>query len=42
MMVSYSHYKYQHLHHHLFLGTPDDKEIVDYDPQYPAIFTTPG
>lgn len=33
LLVSYSHYKYQHLHHHRFVGTPEDKELFDYEPQ---------
>ena len=30
MLVSYTHYKIQHLHHHKFVGTPEDAEIFDY------------
>lgn len=33
LLVSYSHYKYQHLHHHRFVGTPQDKELFDYEPK---------
>ncbi len=31
MLVSYTHYRTMHLHHHRFLGTPLDAEIFDYD-----------
>jgi len=31
MLVSYSHYRFQHLHHHRFVGTERDKELFDYD-----------
>jgi fatty acid desaturase len=31
MLVSYSHYRFQHLHHHRFVGTEHDKELFDYD-----------
>ena len=31
MLVSYSHYRFQHLHHHRFVGTAQDKELFDYD-----------
>jgi len=31
MLVSYSHYRFQHLHHHRFVGTEQDKELFDYD-----------
>jgi fatty acid desaturase len=31
MLVSYTHYRTMHLHHHKFLGTPQDAEIFDYD-----------
>ena len=30
MLVSYTHYKYQHLHHHRYVGTSEDKELFDY------------
>ncbi|MCC3738967.1 fatty acid desaturase [Rouxiella badensis] len=30
MLVSYTHYQAQHLHHHTFLGTDKDEEIIDY------------
>jgi fatty acid desaturase len=32
MLVSYTHYRFQHLHHHRFIGTGKDKELFDYDP----------
>jgi fatty acid desaturase len=30
LLVSYSHYRYQHLHHHRAVGTEHDKELIDY------------
>ncbi|WP_437614590.1 fatty acid desaturase family protein [Erwinia sp. V71] len=33
MLVSYTHYQAQHLHHHTFLGTDKDEEIIDYKPE---------
>jgi fatty acid desaturase len=33
MLVSYTHYRFQHLHHHRFIGTDKDKELFDYDPK---------
>jgi fatty acid desaturase len=30
MLVSYTHYKVQHLHHHKYVGTADDRELFDY------------
>jgi len=30
MLVSFTHYKYQHLHHHRYVGTDKDKELFDY------------
>jgi fatty acid desaturase len=30
MFSSYSHYKYDHLRHHAFLGTPKNKEFFNY------------
>lgn len=30
MLVSYTHYKCQHLHHHKYLGTAEDAELFDY------------
>jgi len=30
MLVSYTHYKSYHFHHHIAVGTQDDEEIVDY------------
>ena len=30
MLVSFTHYKYQHFHHHRYVGTKDDKELFDY------------
>lgn len=30
MLSSHSHYRYQHLRHHAYLGTPDNKEFFDY------------
>ncbi|KOC90270.1 fatty acid desaturase family protein [Winslowiella iniecta] len=34
MLVSYADYKYSHLNHHKFLGTPQNKEYFDYGDQY--------
>lgn len=31
LLVSFTHYKVQHLHHHKYLGSDHDKEIFDYD-----------
>jgi fatty acid desaturase len=31
MLVSYTHYRVQHLHHHRYLGTEKNAEIFDYD-----------
>ena len=31
MLVSYTHYRVQHLHHHKYLGTEKNAEIFDYD-----------
>jgi fatty acid desaturase len=31
MLVSYTHYRTLHLHHHKHLGTSEDAEIFDYD-----------
>lgn len=31
MLVSFTHYQRQHLHHHRYLGTDKDQEIFDYD-----------
>lgn len=33
MLVSYTHYRFQHLHHHRFIGTDKDKELFDYNPK---------
>jgi fatty acid desaturase len=30
MMSSFSHYKYEHLRHHAFLGTPQNREFFNY------------
>ena len=30
MFSSYSHYKYDHLRHHAFLGTPQNREFFNY------------
>jgi fatty acid desaturase len=30
MLVSYTHYKSYHFHHHVAVGSDDDEEIVDY------------
>jgi fatty acid desaturase len=30
MLSSYSHYKYEHLRHHAFLGTPQNQEFFNY------------
>lgn len=30
MLSSYSHYKYEHLRHHAFLGTPRNQEFFEY------------
>lgn len=30
MMSSFSHYKYDHLRHHAFLGTPQNREFFNY------------
>jgi fatty acid desaturase len=30
MLSSYSHYKYDHLRHHAFLGTPNNQEFFNY------------
>ncbi|UJD89827.1 fatty acid desaturase [Rahnella aquatilis] len=34
MLVSYADYKYSHLNHHKYLGTPQNKEYFDYGDQY--------
>jgi len=31
MLVSYTHYRMMHFHHHKYLGTPNDRELFDYD-----------
>lgn len=33
MLVSYTHYQVQHLHHHKYVGTERDKEIFNYSPE---------
>ena len=30
MLSSFSHYKYEHLRHHAFLGTPQNREFFNY------------
>lgn len=34
MLVSYADYQYSHLHHHRYLGTPENREYFDYGDQY--------
>ncbi|MDH1916179.1 fatty acid desaturase [Acinetobacter junii] len=34
MLVSYADYQYSHLHHHKYLGTPENREYFDYGDQY--------
>lgn len=40
MFSSYSHYKYQHLRHHAFLGTPKNKEFFNY--RFENLDSVPG
>lgn len=34
MLVSYTDYKSSHMHHHKYLGTPENREYFDYGDQY--------
>jgi fatty acid desaturase len=34
MLVSYADYKSSHMHHHKYLGTPENREFFDYGDQY--------
>lgn len=40
MLSSYWHYKYDHLRHHAFLGTPQNKEFFNY--RFSGLHTVPG
>ncbi len=31
LLVSFTQYRQQHLHHHRYVGTPEDRELFDYD-----------
>jgi fatty acid desaturase len=37
MLVSYADYKSSHMHHHKYLGTPENREFFDYGDQYGAL-----
>lgn len=37
MLVSYADYKASHMHHHRYLGTPENREFFDYGDQYGAL-----
>ncbi len=37
MLVSYADYKSSHLHHHKYLGTPENREFFDYGDQYGSL-----
>jgi fatty acid desaturase len=40
MLSSYWHYKYDHLRHHAYLGTPQNKEFFNY--RFSGLGTVPG
>jgi fatty acid desaturase len=40
MMSSFAHYKYEHLRHHAYLGTPQNKEFFNY--RFHGLDSVPG